>query len=484
MHTSCQVLAANAQEPATSDTAGAPARPAASRLGPFRHRLYTVYWSGGLVSNIGSWLQAIASSVYVYQLTGSVFVVGILNAVGFLPTLLFSMTGGVIADRYDRRVVVIVCSALSVVAAGLLAALAFAGLANEVVVIAVFFLLNTLFAISKPANVSLVPALVPREDIAEAVSWNSLSYILGQIGGPILATLILVTAGVGWAFVVNGVTFLALIAAVLYLQRRGVGAREPTRAGAVGSGAGQPSTLAYTRAHPWVPALLLAIIACTVPFEVIRTLSPALASEALGQSEEAAGLIVAAHSVGATIGLAIVVPALRRRGWARRMGVGAMLLQATGLVGAVLAPSFLLACLAIGLVGIGFSLGFPVLTGILQEELSDRVRGRILALHQMAHLGNRPFAAIGAGALAGVVGAQPALLAGVVLFPLGLDMLRRAWRWLDADPERESARATRVAPVVSAGEGAADPAAADHAAADHTAADHTATRVAPVDPAG
>lgn len=408
------------------------------------------------MSNVGSWLQAIASSVYVYQLTGSVFVVGILNAVGFLPTLLFSVTGGVIADRYDRRVVVIACSALSVAAAGILAGLTFAGLANEVVVIAVFFVLNTLFAISKPANVSLVPALVPREVIAEAVSWNSLSYILGQIGGPILATLILVTAGVGWAFVVNGVTFLALVAAVMVLRRHGVGARAPVAAGSTGAGSGadQASTLAYLRAHPWVPALLLAIIACTVPFEVIRTLSPALASEALGETEEAAGLIVAAHSVGATIGLAIVVPALRRRGWARRMGVGAMLLQATGLAGAVLAPSFLAACLAIGLVGIGFSLGFPVLTGILQEELSDRVRGRVLALHQMAHLGNRPFAAVGAGALAGVVGAQPALLAGVVLFPLGLDMLRRAWRWLDADPDRESARAARSERATPVGPGA------------------------------
>lgn len=408
------------------------------------------------MSNVGSWLQAIASSVYVYQLTGSVFVVGILNAVGFLPTLLFSVTGGVIADRYDRRVVVIACSALSVAAAGILAGLTFAGLANEVVVIAVFFVLNTLFAISKPANVSLVPALVPREVIAEAVSWNSLSYILGQIGGPILATLILVTAGVGWAFVVNGVTFLALVAAVMVLRRHGVGARAPVAAGSTGAGPGadQASTLAYLRAHPWVPALLLAIIACTVPFEVIRTLSPALASEALGETEEAAGLIVAAHSVGATIGLAIVVPALRRRGWARRMGVGAMLLQATGLAGAVLAPSFLAACLAIGLVGIGFSLGFPVLTGILQEELSDRVRGRVLALHQMAHLGNRPFAAVGAGALAGVVGAQPALLAGVVLFPLGLDMLRRAWRWLDADPDRESARPARSERATPVGPGA------------------------------
>lgn len=415
-------------------------------LGPFRHRPYTVFWSGGLVSNIGSWLQAIASSVFVYQLTGSVVAVGVLNAVGFLPILLFSLAGGSLADRYDRRAVVAVASLLSLVAAWLLAALTFAGLANEVVVIAVFFLLNSLFALSKPANVSLVPALVPREDIAEAVSWNSLSYILGQIGGPVLATLILVTAGVGWAFVVNGVTFLALIASVAYLRSRGIGEREPTRREADGSTRSAEGAIVYARAHPWVPGLLLAIIACTVPFEIVRTLSPALAAEALGETEEAAGIIVAAHSLGATLGLSIVVPALRRRGWARRMGFLAMALQAVGLTAAVVAPTFVTACLAIGVVGVGFSLGFPVLTGILQEEVADRVRGRILALHQMAHLGNRPFAAIGVGLLAMLVGPQPALLGGVILLPPGILVLRRAWRWLDADPERESAQASRVSP--------------------------------------
>jgi MFS family permease len=398
------------------------------------------------VSNIGSWLQAIASLVYVYQLTGSVVAVGILNAVGFLPILLFSVTGGSLADRYDRRAVVAVASLLSLAAAWLLAALTFAGLANEAVVIAVFFLLNSLFALSKPANVSLVPALVPREDIAEAVSWNSLSYILGQIGGPILATLILVTAGVGWAFVVNGVTFLALIASVAYLRTRGIGGHEPARREADGSTRPVESAIAYSRAHPWVPALLLAIIACTVPFEIIRTLSPALAAEALGESEEAAGIIVAAHSLGASLGLSIVVPALRRRGWARRMGFAAMVLQAVGLTAAAVAPSFVTACIAIGIVGVGFSLGFPVLTGILQEEVADRVRGRILALHQMAHLGNRPFAAIGVGLLAALIGPQPALLGGVVLIPLGIFVLRRAWQWLDADPERESAQAIPVSP--------------------------------------
>ena len=85
----------------------------AGRLGPFRHRPFAIYWAGGLLSNLGTWLQTVAASVFVYQLTGSALAVGILSFAGFVPILLFSVLGGVISDRYDRRRVVIVFSLLS-----------------------------------------------------------------------------------------------------------------------------------------------------------------------------------------------------------------------------------------------------------------------------------------------------------------------------------------------------------------------------------
>lgn len=412
----------------------AAARPASwlDRLGPFRHRPFAVYWASGFVSNLGTWLQTVAASVFVYERTGSAFAVGILGFAGFAPALLFSVAGGVIADRYDRRHVIVVSNAVSLVVAAALAWLTLAGTATEVPVIIAAFVINTLWSLSKPALIALIPALVPRDEVQDATGLNALQFMLGQIAGPILATLILVTAGAGWAFVINALTFLFPIAAALYLFRRGLGARARELATEAARGAAT-GAIDYVREHPWVLALLAGVVATAAPLEIVRTLSPAFVSESLHEPESAAGIIVAAQSVGSAVGVSVFVP-LRRRGWARRMTFIALLLQAAGIVGAALAPALAVAAVAVGVIGFGFSLTFPVLTGTLQQEIPDAVRGRVLALHQMAHLGNRPITALAAGALAAVLGAQTALLGGLALIPVGIVAVRMTWRGLGAEP--------------------------------------------------
>jgi MFS family permease len=153
--------------------------------------------------------------------------------------------------------------------------------------------------------------------------------------------------------------------------------------------------------------------------------------EGLREPVSAAGLLVAAQSIGSALALIIFVP-LRRRGWSRRMAAMGLALQAAGLIGAWLAPVLPVAVVAVVLVGFGFSLCFPVLTSALQLEVPDAVRGRIMAVHQTAHLGNRPIMAVTVGALATAFGAQPAVAAGAVLAPIGILATRRAWRLLSS----------------------------------------------------
>lgn len=417
------------------------ARP--SRLGPFRHRPFAIYWVGGLVSNLGSWLQAVTGSIVVYQLTGSALAVGLLNFVGYLPIFLFSIAGGVVSDRFDRRRVVIATHVLSGLLAAGLAVLTFAGIARELHLIVVFFALNTIYAIAKPSIIAILPGLVPRDEVADAVGLNTLQFILGQIGGPVVAAIVLATAGAGWAFTINALTFLGPILSMLYLQRRGLGAQAPAALDRDGNATPAIGAGSFVRHQPWVLALLAGIVSVSAPLEIIRTLSPAIAVEGLGEPESAAGLIVAAQSAGSALALVAFVP-LRRRGWSRRMAALGLLLQAGGLLGTALAPNLAIALLLVGLIGFGFSLCFPVLTGTLQMEVPDGLRGRIMAFHQTAHLGNRPITALLFGAIATIVGAQPAAIAGAVLAPLGLYATRRAWRQL----------ASRSAPVT-----ASDPAA-------------------------
>jgi MFS family permease len=403
----------------------------AGRLGPFRHRPFAVYWAGGLLSNLGTWLQAVAGSIFVYQLTGSPLAVGVLNFAAFLPILLFSVAGGVISDRFDRRAVVISTHVLSLVLAAGLAAVTFAGSATEVHLIAVAFALNVAYAVAKPAIIAMLPSLVPRDELTDAVGLNTLQFILGQIAGPTLAALVMATAGAGWAFTINALTFLGPILSMVYLQRRGLGERRVSeRTSAPGERPVAAEGFGYIRRHGWVLALLTGVVAVSAPLEVIRTLSPALVVEGLGEPESTAGLIVAAQSVGSALALAVFVP-FRRRGLATRMAAAGLAIQAVGLMLTAIAGSLAVAAVAVGLVGFGFSLCFPVLTGTLQAEVPDEVRGRIMAVHQIAHLGNRPITALLAAGIATAVGAQPAVIAGIVLAPIGLLAVRRAWQQLE-----------------------------------------------------
>lgn len=399
------------------------------RLGPFRHRPFAVYWAGGVLSNLGTWLQAVAGSIFVYQLTASPLAVGVLNFVGFLPILLFSVAGGVISDRFDRRTVVVATHVVSGVIAAGLAVATFAGLVGAPHVIAVAFLLNTSYAVAKPAIIAILPGLVPRDEVTDAVALNTLQFILGQVLGPLIAAVAMATLGAGWAFAINALTFLGPILAMVYLARCGLGETVRGTLTRASAGAAGASATAYIREQRWILALLAAVVAVSAPLEVIRTLSPALVVEGLGEPESAAGLIVAAQSIGSALALVVFVP-LRKRGLSERMAALGLLVQAVGLVGTAMAGSLTLAAVTVGLVGFGFSLSFPVLTGTLQHEVPDHVRGRVMAFHQMSHLGNRPATALAVGSLATLLGAQNAVLAGLVLVPIGLIASERAWRQL------------------------------------------------------
>jgi MFS family permease len=414
-------------------------RSIAARLGPFGHRAFAVYWAGGMLSNIGTWLQNVAGSVYIYDRTGSAFAVGLLNFATFLPLLLFSITGGVLSDRFDRRTIVVVAQTLSLVVATGLALSVAAGSASEAHLIVTAFALQTSWSIAKPAMIAILPALVPRAQLAEAVGLNTLQFITGQIAGPVLATLILASGGYAWAFGINAATFVGPIVAMAYLYRRdlGRGVSKAARAGADAAGAGIG---AYVRAQPWVVSALLAVISTSAILEVVRTTAPVLVAQRLGAPSTETGLIVAAQSAGSALGLLVFIP-LRRWDVSRKVPVFGLALQAAGLVAVSVATTLPAAAIGVAAIGTGFSLCFPIVTGVIQTEVPDSIRGRLMSIHQMAHLGNRPFTALAAGAIAASFGVPAACLAALVLVPVGLLAVRGTWRGLGVGvPEPAVAR--------------------------------------------
>jgi MFS family permease len=406
------------------------------RLGLFGQGPFAVYWTGGFLSNVGTWLQAVAGSVFVYDRTGSAFAVGILNFATFIPIVLFSVPGGVISDRFDRRAVVIVTQVISGALGVGLAVLMFAGAATEVHVIATAFALQTSWAIAKPSLTAMLNALVTREELAQAIGLNTLQFMTGQLVGPVLATVVLATAGYAWAFAINAATFLAPILAMIYLYRRGLAGSLERATGALLQG--RQSIAAYVRSQPWIAFVLLAVVTTSAMTEVIRTTAPVLVTERLHSPSSEAGLIIAAQSFGYVAGI-LAFTALRRRDLARPIASFGLVLQGCGLLIASLATEMAVAAVGVAAIGMGFALCLPVVTAVLQSEAPDHMRGRLMSFHQIALLGNRPFTALAAGALAATFGVPVACIAATVFVPIGLLAVRAVWRGAGAQSTPMSA---------------------------------------------
>jgi predicted MFS family arabinose efflux permease len=394
--------------------------------GPFRHRTFSAYWVAGLLSNTGTWLQTVAASVFIYQVTGSTLMVGIFNFASYLPVLAFSVPAGILSDRVDRRKIVAVTHLVGGLLAAGLAILTIAGLSTTFHVIAFGAGISSAYAFAKPALASIIPSLVPRRDLEEAVALNSLQFTGGQFLGSSLAAVLLAAWGPGAAFAINALTFLGPITSMAYLRRQGVGnlSRPVDARGLPDAG----SAKTYLRRHRWVLYLLVAVFGTSSVSEVMRTLAPAYAVEHLRISLSSTGVIMAAQGVGSAIGLGVFL-VIRRQLRPSRNATFGLTLQAIGLVSVAVANDVTTAAVGMGLVGLGHATANAVLATTLQASIDDAMRGRVMSYHTIANLGTRPIVALAAGGLAaGGLGPIGTLVVALMLVPAGLLATHLAWR--------------------------------------------------------
>ncbi len=393
-----------------------------SRFGLFRYRDFTLYWAGGLLSNVGTWLQNVTAAVHIYILTGSTLMVGLLSVATFLPILLFGLVGGVISDRMDRRRIIIVTHVISMGLVALLTALAALGLVTPLVLIGTAFAVNTAWAFAKPALTTMLPRLVDRSELTDAIATNSLQYTLGQLIGPLLSAVLLAVASPAAAYGVNTLTFLGPILAMILMRTSGA----PEAARVIGERAidALAAGLRYARRHPVIAGLLVAVASTSALPEAVRTLSPAFVVTSLHADEAAAGLLIGAQGFGAAAAL-LVIPWLRRAlGTERFVRVG-ILAQATGILGLAAAPTMPAALVATFVAGVGFATVFTHVTARLLEVPSPEMQGRIMSLHTIANLGLRPATSLFAGAIAVLIDPRIVAAAFVVVAPVSFIALSR-----------------------------------------------------------
>jgi MFS family permease len=375
-----------------------------------RNRDFDLYWSGVVLSQIGT-RGAVAANLYqVYDLTGSVAATGLVGAAQAVALLVLSPLGGVYADRLDRRRLLQVAQAVSLVVALVLALLTFAGDAQAWHVVAGALLATAAATFDQPARQALIPALVPRHQLPQAIALLNPSRELAVLVGPALAGLLIAVGGPGLVYLLDAATYAVLVAVLAMIRVQGLahgGGERRSVLSSIAEGA------RYVAQRPLIWKLMALDLSATV-FGAYRVVLPALAVDVLAVGPTGYGLLSSAPSAGALLATYSVFRVVDR---SRRQG--RVLLAATGLYGLsamafALAPIFWLTLVCGLLLGAFDAMSTTIRHAAVQIETPDYIRGRVQALYQMSSRGGPAIGDVAVGAFAGLVGPVAALTVGGV----------------------------------------------------------------------
>ncbi|MDE3087001.1 MAG: MFS transporter [Acidobacteriota bacterium] len=367
---------------------------APASLRPLRSRNFALVWSAALVSNVGSWMQTVALGVVVTARTHDPLWTGLVAAAAFVPMGLLAPVGGVLADRLDRRRWLAITTLGEAAGAAGLALLA-AHHAPPVSMVGLAFAGGLCAASGFPAYQAMLPDLVEREDLLAAVSLSSAQFNLGRVVGPALAGVVLVAGSPAWAFVVNALSFGAVVVA-LALVRLPAPAPVATSDGVV---ARLVDGARVAMAEPGCRAAISLIAVVALLGSPFIALVPAMAMEGLHRGGGVTSALVTAQGVGAVAG-ALALPWLARLLMRRRLLLGALLVFPLTLVAYGASPSLVTAVVAIVAVGAVYIGVLSGLNTVVQLRAPAEARGRVLGLYMMALGIIYPVGAVVEGALA------------------------------------------------------------------------------------
>jgi MFS family permease len=406
--------------------------------GLFANRNFRLFFTGQLISNTGNWLQLAAQAVLVKQLSGSSFAVGMTTAALFVPVWIFALPGGRLADAVDRRRVLVAMEVLAMVATGALAALAATGHATVAAVVVVALLVGVQFAVSIPTMMALLPALVERRQIGQAIGMNSITYNVARALGPALATAIIATLGFGLTFALNALSFVALIVAVLMLRPR-MTLEADAADGADGGSIRE--ALAFAWSDRRLRAMLVGVASVAIASAPVVALAPTFAHDVFGERAADAGLLISGFGTGAIVGALFLTRAFRSHGRARfELLVPAGLILSASLIAFALSPSLPIGAICLALAGAGFIASNVTWTTGVQQAAPEHLRGRIMGIWTLAYLGMWPIAAPVGGAIADIVSPRVAVL--VMALPVvvaaiaGVRVIRRLTPAAASSPAR------------------------------------------------
>jgi MFS family permease len=383
-------------------------------LNPFRalqrHRNYRRFWIGYTVSLVGTWMRNVAQGWLALELTNDAFMVGLVGAVGNLPVLLFSLFGGVLADRYSKLRIVRVTQTLLLVEAALMWWFTWTGLITVPRLLALATFAGIVSAFDVPARQSLQVELVGKEDLLDAIALNSSGFNLARIIGPAIAAFIIARAGLAWCFAVNAVSYLAVLIGLLTIRLPDV----PARRVATSPLRDVWRALVYMSRTREVSALMRLIAVFSVFGIPYLVLMPVLARDVLHTDASGYGFLLTCVGVGAIAG------ALTLATFGRRARQGLLLERAAYafsvlLIGLALSRSVWVSAALLITVGFTMILNNALANTLLQTIVPDALRGRVMAAYALVFIGFSPIGQLFGGMVASQFGVQWAIGGGAVV---------------------------------------------------------------------
>lgn len=383
----------------------------------FRHRNFRLYFVGLLVSVTGFWAQSIAQDWLVYDLTRSPLVLGQVSFVAAIPVLLFGPWAGLVIDRFPRRDILLVTQTVQMLQAFALAYLTFTG-RIEVWHIAVLSGVRGLAnAFDAPTRQSFVIEMVGKEDLSNAIALNSTMFSLARFVGPLIGTPILLL-GAAWAFTVNGVTFLAIIASLLMMRLA-------------------PAVLHGMGHSPWgdmldgfrfigrsrsILALMFIALAVSIFGANFSTLMPVVAREVLHGGEMEFGMMRTANGLGSIVGALIVAYMSSRPGRGRRLNLLNLVFPLT-LVGFAMSSTYGWSLISLFAIGASYLPQLSLCNMLIQSNIPDEMRGRVMSVYTLIIFGAFPLGSLIGGAMADGLGAPLTIAlnaAAVLMIAIGM----------------------------------------------------------------
>ena len=381
---------------------------------------YRLWFVGQIVSLVGTWMQSTAQGYLIYQITGSPVYLGLVGFVGGAPALLFTLFGGVIADRLPRRKLLVITQTAMLILAFILAGLTFTNTVKPWQILVLAFLLGVANAFDAPARTSFVLELVNRENMTNAIALNSTMFNIATVVGPSVAGLTYAAIGPAWCFTLNGLSFIAVIVALLFMriQHQEKPERHATALAELGEG------IRYVLNDRMILSLIASVGVVSIFGIGMMNLLPAWARDVMHGDVTTNGWLISARGLGS------LVSALMLAYWGLRKVRGQL-----WTIGAFVMPVALfvfawirwlpLSLVTLVVVGWGFMMVLNNSQAIVQSIVSDRLRGRVMGVYTLVFFGSMPIGSLLAGALAEKIGEPLTVMVGA-----GLLMVLAITAWL------------------------------------------------------